>query len=117
MTNLFEPEKKAEKALIQKAQKMQQPHAPIQFSVAVLSAFGWYMSIPVLCGIAIGRFLDAHFPIVHFSWTLNCIFIGFAVGIGCVTYWVRKEGMMPLKKADLSKDTSNKKQYKKDTLQ
>lgn len=105
MSKLFDPNNKAEKTLIQKAHKLQNENVPLNFRIAVLSAFGWYMSIPVLCGIALGRFLDKQFPVQGLSWTLNCIFIGFAIGIGCVAYWVRKEGLLPFQKDD----TKNKK--------
>lgn len=106
MSKLFDPENKTEKTLIQKAQKLERGNSGMNFRVAVLSAFGWYMSIPVLCGIAFGHFMDKHFPVQGFSWILNCIFLGFAVGIGCVAYWVRKEGLLPFKNSEKSTLTS-----------
>lgn len=111
MSKLFDPDNKTEKTLIQKAQKLERGNSGMNFRVAVLSAFGWYMSIPVLCGIAFGQFMDRHFPVQGFSWILNCIFLGFAVGIGCVAYWVRKEGLLPFKSSDKSMQNARLTEY------
>ena len=64
------------------------------FNAAILSVYGWQMAIPVLLGIILGRFLDKHFTSDTFSWTLNLIIIGFAVGIFNANYWIRKEGII-----------------------
>lgn len=109
MSKLFDPDNQTEKTLIRKAQKLQNENTSLDFRIAVLSAVGWYMSIPVLCGIALGRFLDKRFPVEDLSWTLNFIFIGFAIGIGCVVYWVRKEGLVPFKNKNLQKEKDEKK--------
>ena len=63
------------------------------FNAAILSVYGWQMAIPVLLGIMLGRFLDKHLPSDTFSWTLNLIIIGFAIGIFNANYWIRKEGI------------------------
>lgn len=102
---IFNEEKKTEKLLIQKAKNLQdRKNRSISFKVVVLSVFGWHLSIPVLIGILLGRFLDKHYPISHFSWTLNFILLGFLIGIIQANMWIRREGIL--------KNNKNKKQEK-----
>lgn len=91
----FDNEKKTEKLLIEKANMLKnRKNRSISLNVIVLSVFGWHLSIPVLIGILLGRFLDKRYPIEHLSWTLNCILLGFAIGIIQANLWLRREGIL-----------------------
>lgn len=111
---IFDDGKQTEKLLIKKAQNLQnRKNRFVSFNVIVLSAFGWHLSIPVLIGIGLGRFLDKHYSMSHFSWTLNCILLGFLIGIIQATTWLRREGILSnneqkqQKKVKLTKDKIN----------
>lgn len=92
--------KKTAQILKQKAQALgNRKNRTFYFNAAILSVYGWQMAIPVLLGIILGRFLDRHFTSDTFSWTLNLIIIGFAVGVFNANYWVRKEGITRKKSA------------------
>lgn len=95
--------KKTAQILKQKAQALgNRKNRTFYFNAAILSVYGWQMAIPVLLGIILGRFLDKHFTSDTFSWTLNLIIIGFAIGVFNANYWVRKEGISQ-KKSSLSR--------------
>lgn len=51
---------------------------------AMFGVIGWAVAIPTLAGVAIGIWLDQHYPSNH-SWTLTMIVIG--VVIGCLNAW------------------------------
>lgn len=97
---LFDEEQhKTEQLLIKKAKVLSKRKDRIFYmNAAILSVYGWQMAIPVLLGIILGHFLDKHVPISHFSWILNLIIIGFAIGWINASRWVRKEGVIKKKK-------------------
>ena len=79
--------KKTAQILKKKAQALgNRKNRTFYFNAAILSVYGWQMAIPVLLGIILGRFLDKHFTNDTFSWTLNLIIIGFAVGVFNANY-------------------------------
>lgn len=62
----------------------------IMFWLGMFGLVGWSVAVPTLAGIALGTWLDRHWP-VTFSWTLTLIFTG--VILGCINawYWIRQE--------------------------
>ena len=97
---LFDEEnKKTEQLLTQKARVMSRRDKRVFYlNASILGVYGWQMAVPVLLGVILGRFLDRHLDMVHFSWTLNLIIIGFAVGVFNANRWVRKESGITKKK-------------------
>jgi len=58
-------------------------------SIAILGVVGWSVAIPTLAGIAIGLWIDHHWP-SRFSWTLMMLIGGLV--FGCVSAWLRVKG-------------------------
>jgi len=56
----------------------------VWFGLGMFGLVGWSIAIPALVGIAIGAWIDAHWP-SPVSWTLMLLFVG--VVVGCVTAW------------------------------
>jgi len=61
-------------------------------SIAILGVVGWSVAIPTLAGIAIGLWIDHHWP-SRFSWTLMLLIGGLV--FGCVSAWLRVKGDQP----------------------
>ena len=61
-------------------------------SIAILGVIGWSVAIPTLAGIAIGLWIDHHWP-SRFSWTLMMLIGGLV--FGCVNAWLRVKGDQP----------------------
>ena len=57
------------------------------YNVAVLTIYGFQVTIPVVLGIWVGSYLDQHLMLSHISWTLNFILIGFVVGFYNANRW------------------------------
>jgi len=60
------------------------------FGMGTMGLIGWSVAIPTLVGIAIGLWLDVHYP-ERISWTLTFLSIGLAVGCANAWYWVSRE--------------------------
>ena len=45
---------------------------------------GWSVTVPTLIGVALGLWVDKHYPST-FSWTLMLLLIGLI--IGCINAW------------------------------
>ncbi len=60
------------------------------FGLGTIGVVGWSVAIPTLIGIAIGIWLDIHYP-GQISWTLTFLSIGLAIGCANAWYWVSKE--------------------------
>ena len=56
----------------------------IWFGLGMLGLVGWSVAIPTLLGIAVGVWIDHHYP-SRYSWTLMLLIIGLL--IGCLTAW------------------------------
>jgi ATP synthase protein I len=54
------------------------------FGLGVFGVVGWSVAIPTLVGIAIGLWIDTHWP-SQYSWTLMLLFVG--VVLGCLNAW------------------------------
>lgn len=61
-------------------------------SIAILGVVGWSVAVPTLAGVAIGVWIDHHWP-SHVSWTLMLLFGGLV--FGCVSAWLRVKGDQP----------------------
>ncbi len=84
----FEDEvgRKAERKL---RARRQQPRTA-WFWLGMFGLVGWSVSIPTLLAVALGLWLDKHFP-GPVSWTLTLLFIGVLIGCLNAWYWVRQE--------------------------
>jgi len=58
-------------------------------SLGLLGTVGWSVVLPTLLGVALGIFLDRHWP-ARVSWTLTLLFAGLM--LGCLTAWVHLRG-------------------------
>ena len=58
--------------------------------LGMMGLVGWSVAVPTLLGVALGIWLDKHYPGGH-SWTLMLLAIG--LGLGCFNawHWVAKE--------------------------
>jgi ATP synthase protein I len=55
-------------------------------AIAILGVVGWSVVIPTLVGVAVGAWIDLHWP-SRFSWALSLLIAGLA--LGCVSAWRR----------------------------
>ena len=55
-------------------------------SIAVLGVIGWSVTVPALLGVALGIWIDRHWP-SRFSWSLMLLLGGLL--FGCVQAWLR----------------------------
>ncbi len=62
------------------------------FGLGTLGVVGWSVVIPALIGVALGLWIDGHWP-SRFSWTLMLLFGGVVIGCFNAWYWVRKIGI------------------------
>lgn len=60
------------------------------FGLGMFGLVGWSVAIPSLIGIAVGIWLDAHWPGPP-SWTLTFLIIGVALGCLNAWYWIKQE--------------------------
>ena len=51
---------------------------------------GWSVTIPTLLGVALGVWLDEHYPSAY-SWTLMLMLIGLIIGCLNAWHWVFRE--------------------------
>jgi ATP synthase protein I len=60
------------------------------FWIGMFGLVGWSIAVPTLIGVAIGIWIDRHWP-GTVSWTLTLLIVG--VGIGCMNawYWINQE--------------------------
>lgn len=73
-----------------KLQAQQESIQTVWSGLAMFGMIGWSVSVPTLLGIALGIWLDRHYPI-GLSWTL--IFLEIGLFLGCLNawHWVAKE--------------------------
>ncbi|MGR9090647.1 MAG: AtpZ/AtpI family protein [Gammaproteobacteria bacterium] len=57
----------------------------IWFGLGTFGLIGWAVALPTLAGIALGLWLDEHWPREHFSWTISLLFAG--IVLGCANAW------------------------------
>ena len=58
-------------------------------ALAILGVVGWSVAVPTLAGVAIGLWIDHHWP-SRFSWTLMLLIGGLV--FGCASAWMRVKG-------------------------
>lgn len=63
----------------------------IWFGMAMSGLIGWSVAVPILGGIALGMWLDKHYPARH-SWTLTLMMAGIVIGCWNAWRWVAEEG-------------------------
>lgn len=61
------------------------------FGLGMMGLIGWSVAIPMLAGIALGLWVDHHWP-SRFSWTLMLLFIGGFLGCVNAWRWMNREG-------------------------
>ncbi|MBZ5611390.1 MAG: AtpZ/AtpI family protein [Acidobacteriia bacterium] len=61
-------------------------------SIAILGVVGWSVAVPTLIGVAVGLWVDHHWP-SRFSWTLTLLVAGLV--FGCAAAWQRVKGDQP----------------------
>lgn len=61
--------------------------------LSFLGAIGWYMAIPSIAGILLGRWLDKKFPYESVSWTINFMLAGMVMGAFSMWTWLKREGI------------------------
>lgn len=74
-----------------KLRARKEPRRTAWFGLGTFGLVGWSVALPTLLGIALGLWLDRHWP-GQVSWTLTFLLIG--VGLGCFNawYWIDQEG-------------------------
>ena len=83
---LLEAATKQEQRKLEARQKQQ----GLWFGLGLWGVVGWSVAVPVLLGIALGRWLDLHYP-SRFSWTLTLLLAGVMLGALNVWYWLGRE--------------------------
>lgn len=67
-------------------------------SIAVLGVIGWSVTVPALLGVALGLWIDRHYP-SRFSWSLMLMLGGLM--FGCIQAWFKvREPKAPDPKGD-----------------
>lgn len=89
-----DPEDESE-MIAQKAQRMQEARERRKHSawlgLGMFGLVGWAVAVPVIAGIAVGRWIDARWP-GETSWTLALLLAGAFLGALNAWYWVQREG-------------------------
>ncbi|MDR2902266.1 MAG: AtpZ/AtpI family protein [Lactobacillales bacterium] len=89
------PNKKTEEILVKKAKLLNsRKDRSVAFNALVIGVYGWHVSIPVVLGLFIGRYLDKNYPLPPMSWTFNMILLGFVIGFINANRWSHKEGIV-----------------------
>ena len=63
----------------------------VWFGLGMIGLIGWSVAIPTLLGVALGMWLDRHYPGQH-PWTLALLVAGLAIGCFNAWHWVANEG-------------------------
>jgi ATP synthase protein I len=64
----------------------------VWFGLGMMGLVGWSVAIPTLIGVALGTWLDRHYPSSH-SWALTLLLAGLIVGCLNAWHWVVRENM------------------------
>jgi ATP synthase protein I len=62
----------------------------IWLGLGMLGLIGWSVAVPTLVGIALGIWIDRHYP-SQYSWTLMLLIIGLSAGCLQVWHWIARE--------------------------
>jgi ATP synthase protein I len=66
------------------------PAPGVWFGLGMMGLIGWSVSVPALLGVALGAWLDSHYPGQH-NWTLALLVAGLTLGCFNAWHWVAKE--------------------------
>ena len=77
----------------------------IWIGLGMLGLIGWSVATPTLLGVAIGVWIDNHFP-SRYSWTLMLLIIGLLVGCLTAWRWMAKE-YREIRKEQEEEDTNH----------
>jgi ATP synthase protein I len=69
----------------------QNHHQSTWLGLGLMGLVGWSVAVPTLLGMALGSWIDRHFPSQGVSWTLMLLLSG--LGLGCLSawFWVAQE--------------------------
>ncbi len=73
-----------------KVKARREPYKSVWFGLGMFGMIGWSVAIPTLACIALGIWIDTHWP-SRYSWTLMLLFVGMALGCWNAWYWVVRE--------------------------
>lgn len=62
----------------------------VWFSLGMFGLVGWSIAVPTLIGVALGLWIDGHWP-SRVSWTLTLLFVGVFSGCLNAWYWIKQE--------------------------
>ncbi len=79
-----------EKMETRKLRSRRERFRSLWFGMGMFGLIGWSVAVPVLLGVAVGIWIDTHWP-GRISWTLTLIFVGTAVGCLHAWYWIKQE--------------------------
>lgn len=83
-------EKKIEREIERRVRSERERDRSVWFGLGMFGLVGWSIAIPTLAGIALGMYIDSHYP-SRFSWTLMLLFAGVVIGCLNAWYWVQQE--------------------------
>ena len=84
--------KKLKQTLLKKAQGVgRSSNRTMPLTAGVLGGYGWYLGIPLIMAVFIGRVLDKHFPQGPLFWTLVALGIGFIIGFVNAHMWLVRQ--------------------------
>jgi ATP synthase protein I len=64
---------------------LSQERRSVWFGLGMFGLIGWAVAIPTVLGIAMGVWLDHHWPVGRISWTISLLFVG--IILGCINAW------------------------------
>jgi ATP synthase protein I len=77
-----------------KMQARREGERSVWFGLGMFGLVGWSVAVPALIGVAIGLWVDSHWP-SRFSWTLMLLVLGVVVGCLNAWRWVQRESRGP----------------------
>lgn len=93
-------QKKTERRRWAKGQEKQS----VWFGFGMFGLIGWAVAIPTVVGIALGTWLDRHWPADRVSWTISLLFVGIILGCANAWRWVNRERPLDTR-SDAANDT------------
>ena len=61
------------------------------FGLGLMGLIGWAVVVPLLLGVALGLWLDTHYPSQQHHWTLALLVAGLMIGCFNAWLWIAKE--------------------------
>jgi len=82
--------KNVENKVTRKLRARNKPSRSVWMGLSTMGIVGWSVAVPTLLGLFLGAWLDKHYH-MGFSWTLNLLIVGLAIGCVSAWHWVSKE--------------------------